>query len=268
MPRGQIVQGLVRGLSVLRALNERNYATALELSRDTGLPRATIYRLLETLIQSGYVTRGARRETYQLTIQVRALSDGFNDEAWLTEVASPVLEDLGQQIVWPTDIATFDRDAMIVRDTTHGSSPLSINREKAGFRPPMLESALGRAYLAWCPALERELILRTIANSSQPDAELARDRAAVDALLGQVLQKGYGFREGGMSPKTGSIAVPVRWADRVIACINIHYILSALTEREVADRYLRVMQDAAAEIETRMKAGGYLPSEAADDNPT
>ena len=262
MGRGQTVQGLMRGLSVLRELNERNYATALELSRATGLPRATVYRLLETLVQSGYVARGTRRETYQLTVQVRALSDGFNDEAWLTEVASPVLEDLGQQIVWPTDIATFDQDAMIVRDTTHGSSPLSINREKAGFRPPMLHSALGRAYLAWCPDAERELIIRALATSNQPDAEMARDRPAVDQLLGQVRQKGFGFREGGMSPKTGSIAVPVRWADRVIACINIHYILSALTEQEVVDRYLQPMQQAAGEIESRMKAGGFLPDSA------
>ncbi len=265
MAQGQIVQGLVRGLSVLRALNERNHATALELSRDTGLPRATIYRLLETLVRSGYVARGGRRETYRLTIQVRALSDGFTDEAWLTNVASPVLEELGQEIVWPTDIATFDRDAMIVRDTTHGTSPLSINREKAGFRPPMLLSSLGRAYLAWCPAAERDLILRTIANSAQPDAEQARDRAAVDALLAKVEKKGYGFREGGMSEKTGSIAVPVRWADRVVACINIHYILSALTESEVADRYLPAMRQAAEEIEIRMKAGGFVPPEVGGD---
>ena len=81
-----------------------------------------------------------------------------------------MLADLGRQIVWPTDIATFDRDAMVVRDTTHMSSPLSINREKAGFRPPVLHSSLGHAYLAFCPDAEREMILRNIAASDRPDA--------------------------------------------------------------------------------------------------
>lgn len=261
---GQTVQGLTRGLQLLRALNERNFATALELSRDTGLPRPTVYRLLKTLVAAGYVSQGARPETYRLTIQVRALSDGFNDEAWLTEVASPVLEDLGQQIVWPTDIATFDKDAMIVRDTTHGSSPLSINREKAGFRPPVLHSALGRAYLAWSPPAEREAILVAIASSAQPDADFASDRRAVDALLQQVIDKGYGFREGGMSEKTGSIAVPVFWSDRVIAAVNMHYILSALTEREVVERYLEPLRQAAREISRRMTALGYAPADIGD----
>jgi IclR family mhp operon transcriptional activator len=124
----------------------------------------------------------------------------------------------------------------------------------------MLLTALGRAYLAWCPAAERELILRTLAVSAQPDATLAKDRKMVDMLLDQVLRKGYGFREGGLSERTGSIAVPVRWTDRVIACVNMHYILSALSEREVADRYLEPLRFAAAEVERRMKAGGYLPS--------
>lgn len=255
----QIVQGLLRGLAILRALNEHNIATALELSRITGLPRATVYRLLNTLVAAGYVSRGARPETYQLTIQVRALSDGFTDEAWLSEIASPILEELGQQIVWPTDIATFDHDAMIVRDTTHGSSPLSINREKAGFRPPMLLSALGRAYLAWCPANERDLIIRNVATSAQPDAALAQDRRSVDALIAQVIRKGYGFREGGISEKTGSIAVPVTRNDRVIACINLHYILSALSEEEVAARYLEPLRTAAAKIEQKMAVDGPVP---------
>lgn len=252
MAETQLVQGLIRGLLLLRQLNERNHATALELSRATGLPRGTTYRLLDSLIEAGYVSRGARRGTYRLTVQVRALADGFNDEAWISEVASPVLADLGNEIVWPTDIGTFDRDAMIIRDTTHASSPLSINREKAGFRPPVLLSALGQAYLAWSPPQDQDAILTAIASSGQPDAGLAADRAAAMRLLQTVRRKGYGFREGGISPRTGSIAVPVLRGERPIAAINLHYILSALTEAEVVAQYLAPLQRAAKRIEQRI----------------
>src|SRR5690606_40094845 len=70
----------LRGLQVLRALNEHNYTTVLQLSKATGLPRATIYRLLDTLIAAGYVAQGGTKDLYRLTIMVRALSDGFDDE--------------------------------------------------------------------------------------------------------------------------------------------------------------------------------------------
>jgi IclR family mhp operon transcriptional activator len=254
--RARRVRGLMRGLAILRALNERNYASALQLSRATGLPRPTVYRLLETLIAAGYVAQGPRPDVYRLTIAVRALSDGFDDEAWMTGIAAPILAELGQSIVWPTDIATFDRDAMVVRETTHASSPLSINREKAGFRVPVLLSSLGLVYLAHVREAERETILRTLAAADRPDAALARNRRAVNALIAEVRRRGYGFREGGISPKTGSIAVPVMWRGRPIACINIHYILSAMTMEQVVAQYLAPMRAAAAKIEKALAQQG------------
>jgi IclR family transcriptional regulator, mhp operon transcriptional activator len=253
---GRRVRGLTRGLAILRALNENNYASALQLSRITGLPRPTVYRLLDTLIAAGYVAHGARPDIYRLTIAVRALSDGFNDEAWMTEIAAPIIAELGQSIVWPTDIATFDGEAMVVRETTHASSPLSINREKAGFRVPVLLSSLGLVYLTHLGEAERDTILRTLAASDRADSGLARDRRAVGALLAQVRRRGYGFREGGISPKTGSIAVPVMWRGRPIACVNLHYILSAMTMEQVAERYLAPMRAAAAKIEKALELQG------------
>jgi IclR family mhp operon transcriptional activator len=264
---GRRVRGLTRGLAILRALNENNYATALQLSRLTGLPRPTVYRLLDTLIAAGYVAHGTRPDVYRLTIAVRALSDGFNDEAWMTEIAAPILADLGQQIVWPTDIATFDGEAMVVRETTHASSPLSINREKAGFRVPVLLSSLGLVYLAHLGEAERDTILRAIAASDRADSGLARDRRSVGALLNQVRRRGYGFREGGISPKTGSIAVPVMWRGRPIACINLHYILSAMTMEQVAERYLAPMRAAASKIEKALEQQSGLETAPAAKAP-
>ncbi len=43
---------------MLAALNRRGSATALTLSRERGVPRATVYRLLQTLLDEGYVGRG------------------------------------------------------------------------------------------------------------------------------------------------------------------------------------------------------------------
>src|SRR5689334_21242880 len=97
LANGRRVRGLTRGLAILRALNENNYASALQLSRITDLPRPTVYRLLDTLIAAGYVAHGTRPDIYRLTIAVRALSDGFNDEAWMTEIAAPIIAELGQQ---------------------------------------------------------------------------------------------------------------------------------------------------------------------------
>ncbi len=254
MAEQKLVRGLLRGLSVLHALNRQNFATAQEIARATDLPRSTVYRLLDTLMSAGYVRLGPRRETYALTILVRTLSDGFDDAAWVTQIASPLIAELGREIVWPTDIATFDRDAMVIRDTTHARSPLSMMRGVPGLRVPVLMSSLGRAYLAFCPDQERRMVLRHLASGDYEDSALARDQAAVMRLLGQVRERGYGFRQGGIVAKTGSIAVPVNWHGRVFACLNMHYILSAMTEEQAAEQYLEPMRNIATRIESQLEA--------------
>ena len=77
-------QSLKKGLIVLKPLNEKDDISVLMLHQKTGIPRPTLYRLLNTLKELGYVTTGPKGDTYQLTILVRALSEGYSDEAWVT----------------------------------------------------------------------------------------------------------------------------------------------------------------------------------------
>ena len=247
------VFGLRKGLAVLRALNRRNDATALELSRATGLPRSTVYRLLATLQSAGYVDRGPNGNTFRLTIAVRGLAAGYSDEAWVGEVAAPVLRDLQRQVVWPSDIATYERGAMLIRETTNTQSPLATLPERAGHRPPVLSTALGRAYFSFCDAAERDAILGVLAARGHPERALARDRAAVARIVKTTRARGYAVRQGGHVPATTSIAVPVMKGRRVLAAINIICIASAIGLADIVARYLAPMRRAARRIEDEMR---------------
>ena len=50
-------------------------------------------------------------------------------------------------------------------------------------------------------------------------------------------------------PETGSIAVPIKSADRVIGCLNITFIASALSPKQAASRYLEAISRTARQIE-------------------
>ncbi|MBT4940536.1 MAG: helix-turn-helix domain-containing protein [Rhodospirillaceae bacterium] len=251
-------QSLKKGLIVLKALNEKDDISVLMLHQKTGIPRPTLYRLLNTLKELGYVTTGPKGDTYQLPILVRALSEGYSDEAWVTEIASPILEELGDEVIWPLDIGSLDRDAMIVRETTHQTSPLSLERGYSGrrgypgYRVPILATAMGKAYLAFSSKEKRESILDVLRS---PDSDERKAASKVDDLkkeFAQIRRRGYGVREGGLIPKTGSIAVPIIIEGEPLACLNLHYILSALTLKQVVSRYLSPMQAAAAKIEKQL----------------
>lgn len=248
------ITGLSRGLSVLRSLNENNGATVLALSRATDLPRATIYRILATLMDEGYVTRAGPRDAFWLSMDVHSLSAGYSDRAWVAEVATPILAELGRKVVWPVDIATLDGDAMLIRQTTYQTSPLAIDRDYGarrgypGYRVPLFGTSLGHTYLAFCPKSERDALLDSFSSAPSESNHLAADKRAILKILNKTRRLGYGSREGGFVPSTGSIAVPVMHGEQVMACINLHYMLSVMSLKEAVSQYLTLIQDAARTI--------------------
>jgi IclR family mhp operon transcriptional activator len=245
-----LFRAVERTMAVLRAMNENNGATVGELARSTGIPRPSLYRLVETLCGLGYLRQQPQDgRRYELTLLVRTLSDGFNDEPWVRSVAQPVMEALQREIVWPTDISAFFGNTMYLRGTTRRHSPLTIDTATAGLRLPMLLSASGRAYLAFCNNAEREAILANLRRSQAPEDKLARDRRHVRSLVSMTRKKGYGERHGEIFAKTGAIAVPIRRDGHVLACLSISFIASALTPREAAARYLPQLREAVRTIE-------------------
>jgi len=239
------VAGLQKGLRILRILNRLGEASTARVAAEAGLPRPTAHRLLETLRGEGYLQRASLREPYRLTLLVHTLAEGYHDVDWIEEIAAPVLAELRAEVVWPTDVATYDGGRMVIRLTTHSSSPLSIERVSRGREIAMLTSATGRAYLAFCPARERAAILEQL--RSTPGV---RWPARLELELAATRKRGYGLRiRGSVQPKTSSIAVPVRFGLRVIACINLHWIHAALKPETAVARYLRPLQQAVARIE-------------------
>jgi len=248
----KLVQGLIRGLSLLHALNRCDGGARItELSQQTGLHRTTVRRLLETLQHEGYVRRSESDDSYLLTLKVRELSEGFRDEQWVSQCAAPLLGQLLQEVVWPTDISTLDVDAMVIRETTHRFSRLSFHRSMVGRRLPMLLTAAGRAYIANCPDQEREQILQLLASRDDSQAKLAQDPEYVEKLVRKTRQDGYGsnYRDWGEEGRIAAIALPIRHEGRVLGCLNLVYIADAMTIEEAARRYLDAMQSVVTRIE-------------------
>ena len=250
------VQGLSRGLAILRAINlsPNGWASIADLSASTGLHRTTVRRMLETLQNDGYVRRSASDDSYRLNQKIRQLSDGFTDDEWISEIANPVLGELLQKVVWPSDLCTLDGDCMIVRETTHRFSPLSFHRATIRQRMPVLFTASGRAYLAHCGDEERRQILRLLAAGNDEQAQLARNPALVDKMLEKVCLQGYAGNTGEWSQelKIAAIAMPLRYQAKVLAAINIVFLKKAIDVPEAAERYLPALKAAVEKIEGRL----------------
>jgi IclR family transcriptional regulator, mhp operon transcriptional activator len=247
------IRSFSRGLAVLRALNRHGSATALTLARESGVPRATVYRLLQTLLDEGYVSRRVADDRFHLLLKVRSLSEGFEDEQWISSIAGPALAELTRQIALPCDVATLQGLKMVIHDTTHRIAPLSIDRNMIGQELPMLVSATGLAYISFASREERETLLAMLARSNDPHDALARDPEQASRLINGTRRRGYGLRQGGQIwPHTGSLALPIRARGRLLGAINTVWMARVVTAAEALKRYLEPLRVTRGLIEQKL----------------
>jgi IclR family mhp operon transcriptional activator len=241
------IRALMRGLDALTVLNLRDGATVSEVAHEIRLPRTTVYRILETLCNCGFVYRDSTDERYRLTILVRGLSEGFDDEAWVSQIAKPMINGLGAEIVWPISLATLSGTKMLLRESTH--TPLATERYSAGIQLPLLNTAAGRAYLANCPPAQRDALIDILARSNKEEDRTARDRADLLRALAEI--KGLGYATSTRTRRLvdeHAISVPVALNDRTLAALTVRFIASALPLKTGLERFLPKLRQCAAKI--------------------
>jgi IclR family transcriptional regulator, mhp operon transcriptional activator len=258
--RGGSVRSLERGLALLVAMNRRPLASVCELAADTGLPRPTVYRLLDTLAQAGFVSLDSATDRYRPTHGVRALSDGFVDDEWVTEIAAPMMAEFTREHVWPVSLFTFEAGKMLVRDTTHRLSALSIDYGMVGKRMSMLRTAGGLAYLAFCPDNERKVILDLLAQSDEPDDQQAREVHLLDGLFKSIRADGYARQDRVINPKAASISVPIIVGRKVHGSMSLIFIASAMTMTEVEKKLLPPLRAMTTRLARALQPDGVSPA--------
>ena len=244
------------GWRCLIAMNRRKLPSVVELARDTRLPRPTIYRLLETLNRAGFVARSSPADRFCLTPKVRSLSDGFLEDDWIAEIAAPLMAQFTRDLVWPAALMTFEQGRMLVRETTHEASVLSIDHGMVGRSLPMLRTAAGRCYLACCPGQRTARRFSKCSHARRAGrSRRPRDSDRVGALLDAIRTKGFAIQDREINPKATGMAIPIRAGSRILGCLSLIWISSALTIAE-AERQLAAAAavDCAAHRDRRSRA--------------
>ena len=252
MPSFDPVIALSRGLEILRILNEERRSTVGSLHKASGLNKATIVRMLETLAHEGYVLHDTEHGFYAPTGRCLLLSQGYDQHLWIGSIAEPIMREFRKEIGWPSDIAVFDRDAMVVAQTTRESGSMLFSR-RPGFRFPLLGTSMGRAYLAFCAADEQGRIIAQLAAVPGPSTELARQPKKLAKLIAEIRERGYALMDDAYSRdifdgKVWAMGVPVASNGQVFASINVMMLNGAVSTEDGVRLYLEPLKRTAAQI--------------------
>ncbi len=258
MEKGVPIRAITRGLSVLQAVNRGGSITMMEIARTSQVPYPTACRIVQTLLHEGMIEREPARKRYRATALVQSLASGYHDDSKLVEIARPHIEALTDKLLWPISITSRVGAHMMVRDSTHTRTSLTLNNYYPGFTLPIMECSSGKAYMAFCSDGEREHLLeglRTIEGAAEKMATLLLSN---DSLLREVRNQGYATQSRNAytaNPgKTSSIAVPILRGEEVAGAITIIFFSVAMPMEKAISQFVAPVTETARAISRELSA--------------
>ncbi len=246
------VQSLARGLSVLRAFDGSHPRLGLaDIAARTDMSRAAARRLLMTLQHLGYV-RAIGRD-YQLSAGVLELGFGYLDSLNLTDIATPLVEELAHQVGQSSSMAVLDGQSIVYVLRVPGQRIMSV-RLGVGARLPACSASLGRVLLAGLEDVELDAWLRAC-KPARLTSHTVIDREQLRRIIVDVRRQGYSYVEQELELGLCSISVPVRNAEgRIAVAINVSLPYQADAQRLALDKILPSLRRTAHAIETSVPA--------------
>jgi IclR family mhp operon transcriptional activator len=242
------VQSVRRAFNVLTTLNRLRIASIGDLHEATHLPKSTIVRILDTLIADNYVIRDNLCGGYRVTRKVRGLDAGYDGIAEVLEASRPFAVELTERIKWPVGIGVLDGNAMAVHFWTGPISPWVHVNTLLGNRPNILTSAMGRAWLAFCPEEERDRIIARLRVTLPGFDET--EEAQFRVVLARTRANGYAQRAPNTEPRRNTtFALPIRHGGNVLASITVSFFTSAVPARDVNEKLIEPLRETVTRIE-------------------
>lgn len=215
----RLVQGLARGLSVLRAFRPGELSLSnAEIADRTGLAKPTVSRLTQTLTSLGYLSYVPKLARYSLGPGVVALCHALLAGMPNRIAARPVLQDLADFARLPVSLGMRDHFDMLYIETARHVSA-SPARFDLGARIPIEVTSMGRAYLYGLPEDERKALLDVIRVRAGKSRWPAL-RAAIDRAFDSIAKRGFCLSLGDWRPDVVGAGAPVITPEGTVLAIN------------------------------------------------
>lgn len=246
------VQAVEHAVDVLEYMAMLGSGTRVsEISRHTGLSKATVHHLLGTLAKRGLVIHDAQTALYRLGWSLYELGSAVVRDIDVSRIARPFLDHLAARTAESTLLGILDDDSVLYLD--RGTPPTAFPMvAAAGRRGPLHATASGKLLLAFADRslidLELAKPLQKFTNTTVTDPKVLRRQ------LAQVRAMGYATCWQESEVGLCSVAVPLRdYTGDVVASLALVGPAGRLAPRNV-QTHLVALREVATDIATRLGA--------------
>ncbi|MFC8197281.1 IclR family transcriptional regulator [Streptomyces sp. NPDC057298] len=259
MPESSGVRGVksaARTVALLELLATRGDRPARldELAEELGVPRSSMYQLLQTLIECGWVRSDTTGSLYGIGIRALLTGTSYLDSDPHVRVVRPYLDEASDALGETIHLARLDGPDVVYLATRESHEYLrTISR--VGRRIPAHAGALGKALLAERP--DNELPF-----SEGPLAALTDNthttRSTLLADLAEVRERGYSIDREETVTGIAGFGFALRYGTPATDAISCSVPVARLSEAHEA-RVIAVMREMRTKIESVLPSASGTP---------
>lgn len=202
------VPNLKRGLEVFEMLAKNPDGMTLpEISKTSGYSRSSIFRILCTLEDCGYVVKKEDERTFRMSRKLAALGYAAFGESNIVEKGMDILRQMRDRLGETSMLGTMLDEGCVMIEQAPGTYPFKFLGE-IGMRIPFHASAPGKAMLAFLPDSEVERKISKI-KFHKYNSNTIVDKKTFIKEIGEVRKKGYAFDKGEEIDGVNCVGAPV-----------------------------------------------------------
>jgi DNA-binding IclR family transcriptional regulator len=259
MPESSGVRGVksaARTVALLELLAARGDRPARldELAEELGVPRSSMYQLLQTLVDCGWVRSDTTGSLYGIGIRALLTGTSYLDSDPHVRVVRPYLDEASDALGETIHLARLDGPNVVYLATRESHEYLrTISR--VGRRIPAHAGALGKALLAERPDDELRLPEGPLAALTE---NTHTERATLLADLVRVRTRGYSIDREETVTGIAGFGFALRYDSPAIDAISCSAPVARLSEEHEA-RIVAVMRDMRTKIEGLLSPASGAP---------
>lgn len=250
-----LVQSVDRALSIMEILGRDDWSGVTEISKELGVNKSTVFRLVATLKRRGFVEQDADSHKYRLGIAVVRLASAVRSQLDLVQLVRPVANRLSERADEPIILAVLDGDEVVNLDQV-GVATSAVTVNWSGRRNAVHATSTGKALLARSPDDVVDRILGDRLESFTPRTITSPGR--LRDQLAKARRDGYAFTMEELEIGLNAVSAPILdGSGSALAALCVAGPAFRLTEARIAEVGPMVVE-AATEISRALGFVGDL----------
>jgi DNA-binding IclR family transcriptional regulator len=206
--RGYNLQSVERAIAILDSFSlEKPERGVSELSRELGLHKSTVSRLLRTLAHGGLLSRNPETERYRLGVGLIGLAAQVVDHMDVRELARPFLQRLAEACQETVNLSVLEAGQVVNLEQFVPHARRVKNIGLVGRRMCTHCTAAGKALLAHLPSAAVEGIMQDGLERFTPHTIV--DPQELRLELQRVRERGYAIAQEELEEGLNVVAAPV-----------------------------------------------------------